>query len=129
MFALSIGIGVAICFAWLGIWALMLRAFGVPIWTSRPEEREAYRQRIIRLGRLRYVLVFGIFGIGFGLGFAIATSIVFFDPSPHAAPDWMRFVGLFVVVALTAGLIQGTRNWNENFREAASFPPRFLAPK
>jgi hypothetical protein len=51
-FIISIAIGVPIALVWMGIWALVLRAFGIPVLMRTPEERTARKQRILQMGKL-----------------------------------------------------------------------------
>lgn len=65
---IPIVVGVAVAFAWMAVWALALRAFGVPLLMRTPEERNASKQHIFQIGKLRYILIFGVLGSGFGYG-------------------------------------------------------------
>ena len=55
-FVISIAIGVAVAAAWMAVWALMLRAFAIPVLMRSPEERAARKQRIFQMGKVRYIL-------------------------------------------------------------------------
>ena len=55
-FAISIALGVAVAFAWMAVWVVALRAFGIQLWMPTPESRSAKRLRILQMGKLRYIL-------------------------------------------------------------------------
>ena len=58
-FVISIFCGVAVAVVWLAIWTVTLRAFGILVFSRIPEERASRRERLLRLGKLRYILIFG----------------------------------------------------------------------
>lgn len=60
--------GVAVAFAWFGLWAISLHAFGIPVLKRNPEERGARKEGLLAMGKWRYVLSFGVLGSGLGLG-------------------------------------------------------------
>jgi hypothetical protein len=77
----SVVAGIAVGFAWLVIWALVLRAFGIAFFPRRiaffrrqAKDRDGRWERIKQLGQLRYVLIFGVLGYGLFLGLAITTA-------------------------------------------------------
>jgi len=49
-----------------------------------PEERAVQKQRILQMGKLRYIFLFGVLGSGFGLGLGIAIALMM---QRHSA-DW-----------------------------------------
>ena len=49
-----------------------------------PEERAVQKQRILQMGKLRYISLFGVLGGGFGLGLGIAIALMM---QRHSA-DW-----------------------------------------
>jgi uncharacterized membrane protein len=54
--------GVAIAFAWLAIWAGFLHIFGLSPFRRKIEDRASRQERLRRLGKLRYILTFGVLG-------------------------------------------------------------------
>ena len=115
-FVIPVAVGTVIGFAWMVVWALVLRAFGIQTLTRTPEERATRKQRILQMGKLRYTLIFGVLGSGFGLGLGIATAII------HDSDDWRA-----AVICGTAGLLpacfNSVRAWNQLFRTEVMFPP------
>jgi hypothetical protein len=72
-FVVSIAVGVAVYIAWIALWVLARRAFGIPV-LKRTSEEPGARRRILQMGKLRYILIFGVLGNGFALGLAIAVA-------------------------------------------------------
>ena len=112
---ISIAIGVVVSAAWMVLWALVLRAFGIPVLGRSPEKQAAKKQRILQMGKLRYVLIFGVLGSGFGLGLGMATAIIHVD-------DW-RAAAIFGTSGLLLGCFHSVRDWNQLFRTKVIFPP------
>jgi hypothetical protein len=123
-FVISVVVGVAVALGWLAIWTAVLRAFGILVFSRSLEKRAGTRERFIRMGKLRYVIFFGVFGSGFafGLGIAIAGLIA------HATHDWIGAVIQFTLSAILFGCWQGFSTWNE-MRGPTPFPPSFLSQK
>jgi hypothetical protein len=120
-----IALGVAITIAWMIVWAAALRAFGIPALTPTTEGRAIRRQRILQMGKVRYVLIFGVLGSGVGLGLGMVTAIVMTDHPPH----WGKSVAIFGTASLVIGLLNSVRTWNENYRDEVPFPPHYSASK
>lgn len=76
-FILPVTTGVAVALAWGALWAISVRAFGIPVLQRSPEERVARKERILALGKWRYGLIFGVLGQGlkFGLGMVVVNII------------------------------------------------------
>jgi len=123
-FAISIVLGVAVAFAWMAVWVVALRAFGIQVWMPTPESRSAKRLRILQMGKLRYILIFGVlgYGVAYGLGLAVATTI---DTrmTGHGHAAWGRAGAIFTAVSLLGACFHGWRNWNYLFRAEVPFPP------
>ena len=115
-FGISVAIGVVVCAAWMALWALVLRAFGIPVLMRSPEERAAKKLRVLQMGKLRYILIFGVLGSGFGSGLGIATAII------HDSDDW-RAAAIFGTAFLLLGCFNSVRAWNQLFRTEVAFPP------
>jgi ABC-type Fe3+ transport system permease subunit len=124
---IAIAVGVAIAFAWLAIWVVVLRAFGIPVLTRTPEEQAVKKQHILQMGKLRYILIFGVLGNGFalGLGIAIAIAVIM----KHGSANWGEAATIFGVVSLVTGCINGMRTWSDLFRKEVPFPPLYSPPK
>lgn len=120
-FVISIAIGIAVVGAWMAAWALVLRAFGIPALMRSPEERAARKQRILQMGKVRYVLIFGVLGSGFGFGLGIAAATMM----THDSANWSRAAAIFGGVALLGGCFNGVRGWNQLFHVEAPFPPAY----
>jgi hypothetical protein len=73
------------------------------------------------MGKLRYVLIFGVFGPGlaFGLAFTIA------DVLDHTSHGWVFAVAKLVLLSALFGWQHGARTWSETFRDPIPFPPDF----
>lgn len=122
---ISISFGVAIGLAWLAIWALCLRTFGIAVFVTKAQDRSGRRDRIKQMGKLRYILIFGVLGFGITFGLAITAA----DFLGHISHGWIAEVGKFVFLAVIFGWLQGARNWNEALREPVPFPPNYPQPK
>jgi hypothetical protein len=124
-FIIPTGIGLAASVGWLAIWTLALRAFHIAYFARTPEETAARRERIIGMGKRRYILIFGVlgFGLAFGLGIAIAGIVA------HESAGWVGAAIKVVLVSLLGGWWHGARTWNESFRGEVPFPPPFLFKK
>jgi len=118
-FVVSIAVGVAVYIAWIALWVLARRAFGIPVLERTSEEPGARRRRILQMGKLRYILIFGVLGNGFafGLGIAVATM------TAHRSANWGRAAAIFGAVSLLGGCFHGVRTWNHLFHTEVSFPP------
>jgi hypothetical protein len=120
-FVLPVTAGVAVAFGWLALWGIFLRACGIPALKRSPEERAARKERIVAMGKLRYVIIFGILGkgMGFGLAMVVANNIGMQHFSGWRAATqlavWMIFYGLWYGVA----------TWNQSFRGEVPFPPHY----
>jgi len=125
-FILPVLAGVAVAFAWLSLWAIFLRAFGIPVLKRGPEERSARKEHILAMGKLRYVLVFGVLGsgLGFGLGIVVANMIA----TPHFK-GWIRVGTQLVLSMVFFGLWNGIGSWNQSFRGEVPFPPHYPPQK
>ena len=117
-----VGFGVAL--VWLAIWAFALHVFGIPIFRRTLEKdasRQGRRERIKRMGKLRYVLIFGVFGPGLALGLAITTA----DLLDHKSHGWVFAFAKLVLFTALFGWVHGARTWSEAFRDPVPFPPDF----
>lgn len=122
---IPIVVGVAIAFAWMAVWALGLRAVGVPVLMRTPEERNARKQRILQMGKLRYTLVFGVLGSGFGYGLGISIALMM----SRGHYNWGYAATMFGAISVVVGLMNGIRAWNRLFRVETPFPPHYPTSK
>ncbi|HET9364422.1 MAG TPA: hypothetical protein VFP71_05450 [Candidatus Angelobacter sp.] len=122
---ISVGIGVAVGLAWFSIWMLALHTFGVSYFARTPEMRAARRERLIRLGKWRYILIFGVLGWGFAIGLAITVGGIAGDEHYGLAATAIKFV----LIAILVGWFQGAKTWNDSFRREVPFPPPWLSQK
>jgi len=123
----SILTAIAVAVAWMGIWAALLRGFGISgfAFGQGQEERASRRERIKKMGKLRYVLVFGV--LGFGLAFGLAMTVVdSLEPHSHS---WLSELAKLALMSILLGWYQGARTWSEAFRDPVPFPPDYLPAK
>ena len=73
------------------------------------------------MGKLRYILMFGVFGFGLALGLGITTA----DLLAQESHRWVAVVGKLVLLSVLAGWFQGARTWSESFRDPVPFPPNY----
>jgi hypothetical protein len=118
-FFLAIIVAVAVTAVWMAIWALALRMFGHHVLNPSLEETVAERERQKRMGKLRYILAFGVcgYGLALGLGFAAADLV---DNNHHG---WGFAISKVTLIALLAGWFYGASNWNRSVRGPVPFPP------
>ena len=113
--------GVAVAVTWMAVWALLLRAFGFPILCKSSEERATRKERILAMGKWRYVLTFGVLGMGFALGLGNVVASIMegshfsWMPAGIQLALWMVFCGLW----------NGVMKWNQTFRAEVPFPPSY----
>jgi len=124
-FVLPVVAGVAVAFAWMALWAVALRAFGIPVLGRTLEERAAWKERIRAMGKLRYVLIFGV--LGKGLGFGVAMVVASGMGMQHFGV-W-RATTQMVLCMIFFGLWQGVATWNQSFRGEIPFPPHYPPQK
>ena len=120
--------GIANSLGWMAIWAYCLHLFGIAfsaVFMRQAEDRARRRERIKRMGKLRYILIFGVLGFGVSLGLAITTA----DRLEQKSHGWMTVGEKFVLFSVLGGWFQGAWTWSENFRDPVPFPPNYLPPK
>jgi hypothetical protein len=117
--------GIAIGFVWLAIWAGFLRIFGLSSFRRKIEDRASRRERLKRLGRLRYILTFGVLGPGFAFG--LATTIT--DFLGNLSHGWVSESIKFAFYAMFFGLFQGFSGWRNEVRDPVPFPPDYPPAK
>ena len=118
---ISIVAGIAVGLAWLGIWALSLRSFGIAVFSRKARDRVRRQERIKQMGKRWYLLIFGVVGYGLAFGLAI-TAAGFLDHDSHG----LGFaIGKLVFSSVLFGCFQGIRTWSEEFRDPVPFPPTY----
>ena len=125
-FILPVAAGVAVALAWLALWGISLYALGYPSLKRGPAERAARKERILAMGKLRYVLIFGVLGSGLGFGLAIVVANMI--GAPHFR-GWIRVGTQFVLSMVFFGLWNGIARWNQSFRGEVPFPPHYPPQK
>jgi hypothetical protein len=121
---ISIAAGITVAFAWIGIWAFSLHALGIAPLRRRAEDRADRRERLKRMGKLRYILIFGMLGTGLAFGLAITAA----DFLEHNSHSWGLAIGKLVFLSVLFGWFSGARTWSEAFREPVPFPPNYAPP-
>lgn len=120
----SIVAGVTVTLAWLAVWALVLRAFGIAFFRPRQaQDRAERRERINQLGQLRYILIFGVLGAGLAVGLGLTIGDFLADGSF----SWTRAIVKVAFFTVGFGLFQGFRTWSE-IRDPL-FPPKYPQAK
>ncbi len=124
-FILPVVAGVAVASAWFGLWAISLQTFGIPVLQRDPKELGARKERLLAMGKWRYVLIFGVLGggLGFGLGTVVANMIA----SPHFR-SWSHAAAQLVLSMVFFGLWSGITTW-QSFRGEVPFPPDYPPQK
>ena len=122
---ISIVAGIAIGLAWLAIWALSLRAFGIAVFSRQAEDRVRRQERIKQMGKLWYILIFGVVGYGLAFGLAITAA----DLLDHDSHDLGFSIGKLVFLSVLFGCFHGVRTWGEAFRDPSSVPTRLPTPE
>jgi len=112
----------------MAIWAYWLHLLSIAfsaVFMRQAEDRARRREQIKQMGKLRYILMFGVLGFGLSLGLGITTV----DLLARESHGWVAVVGKFVLLSVLAGWFQGAWIWSENFRDPVPFPPKYPPPK
>ena len=117
--------GIAVAFAWLLLWGLVLRGLGIPLLQRNTKDRATRRERIKQLGKLRYILLFAVLGYGLGLGLGITVA----DWRWRDSFSWPYELPKLAFLSIVFGLFHGVRSWSEAFRDPVPFPPDYPPPK
>ncbi len=121
---ISIVAGIAVGLAWLALWnAIMLHAFGIAVLRRQAEDRASRRECMKQLGKLRYILMFGVLGSGLALGLSLATA----DLLDHLWHGWVLGIAKLVFFSVFFGWFNGARAWTESF--PVPFPPSYPPAK
>jgi len=73
------------------------------------------------MGKLWYIMMFGVLGFGLALGLGITTA----DLLAGESHGWVALVGKLVLLSVLGGWFQGARTWSESFRDPVPFPPNY----
>ena len=111
--------GIVVSIAWSTICDLLL---GLPVtfFRRKAKDRIAARERLTRMGQLRYILTVGLLRSGLAFGLAMVTLDLLLDRSPH---DWHIEAVKFVFLSLFFGLLSGASAWDAAFRKKGPPPP------
>jgi len=74
-----------------------------------------------RLGKLRYILTFGVLGPGF----AFALAMITMDFLGKFSTGWVSEAIRFAFYAVFFGLFQGFAGWRNDVRDPVPFPPDY----
>ena len=121
----SIVVGVAVGLAWMAIWTRLLQAFGIAPIQRKVENDGSRRERLKLLGKLKYVLIFGMLGSGFAFGLAMITI----DLVNHRSDGWLSELIKFVFLAVCFGVFQSLWGWHRVFRDPVPFPTNYPPSK
>ena len=122
----SIVVAVGVAFAWMALWAFALGVLGIPVFMRTPKERASRKRRILQMGKLQYIFLFGVLGGGFGLGLGVAIALMM---QRHTV-DWGFAAAIFGGLSLVGGFFNGVRGWNNLFhRGEVPFPPAYPPSK
>ena len=121
----SIIVVVTVGLAWLAIWASVLHVLGITVFSRKTEDRATRQERKKQLGKLRYILIFGVLGSGLAFGLGITAA----DVLRHDSHDWVSTIAKLVFLSVLFGWFQGARTWNEAFRNPVPFPPNYPPQK
>jgi hypothetical protein len=113
--------GVAFAFALVGNLGGFPSYIGFSPFRRKIEDRASRRQRLKRLGKLRYILTFGVLGPGFAFGLAMITM----DFLSNRSRGWVSESIKFAFCAVFFGLFQGFGSWRNELRDPVPFPPDY----
>jgi hypothetical protein len=106
----EIAIVIGVMLSWLAIWAFVIRLWlGFPGLSRKPEDRLRVRQWIKKIGRLKYTIIYGVFGAGF----AFALGMTTFDWLGPERGSWGWLVAKFLFLSTSFGVPMGPVNWGK----------------
>jgi hypothetical protein len=117
--------GIAVALVWAAIWTGLLHVLGVPPVSRKVEHLASTRERLRRLGRLNYIVIFGVLGPGVAFGLAMISI----DFAGHRSTGWLSELIKLVLFAVFFGLIQGPWRWHRAFRDPVPFSPVYPQAK
>src|ERR1700690_992943 len=98
-----------------------LHVFGIAVFRRKLDDRASRRERMKQMGRLRYILMFGVLGFGLAFGLAMSTS----DLLGHDSDGWISTIVKLLLVSVFFGWFMGARVWSEVFPDPVPFPPSY----
>jgi hypothetical protein len=114
----------AALFGWQ-IRSYSLHLFGIAAFSRQTEDHASRRERIKQMGKLRYILIFGVLA----LDFAFAVAIPVADLSEQPSHGWVFAIVQLAIPSVFFGCFHGSRIWSEAFRYSVPFPPDYPSPK
>lgn len=117
-------LGLLVGFGWLIVWGVAIR---VPliVWLARSrKERSQREQRLVCMGRWRYIFVVGV--LGSGLAFALSTTVMGLAHS--GVLNWRWTMAYLIFSSLSFGLFQGSISW-DSFPKAPPITPNYPPAK
>ena len=121
---ISIVAGIAVGLAWLAIWnVIVLHAFGIAVIRRQAEDRAGRRERMRQMGKLRYILMFGVLGSGLGFGLSLTTI----DLLDHRWHGWVLGIAKLVLLSVFFGWFNGASTWSQGV--PVPFPPDYPPAK
>ena len=121
----SIILGIAVGLAWMAIWSCLLHLLGIKTFSRQAEDRARRRERIKQMGKLRYIMIFGV--LGYGLAYGVAITVA--DLLEFPFHGWVFAIAKLVLLSALFGCFYGARTWTEAFSDPVPFPPDYLLPK
>src|ERR1022692_1872414 len=91
--------GIAVALVWATLWTGLLHALGVAPVSRKIEDPTSTRERLKRLGKLKYIVIFGILGLGVAFGLAMITI----DLADHRSTGWLSELIKLVLFAVFVG--------------------------
>ena len=119
----SIIAGSAVGLAWLTIWSYLFRARGFSPLQRKEEDRDKRRELMKQMGKLTYILIFGVLGYGLACGLALTTCDYLWQNEFR----WTFALYKLVFSTLLFGCWQGIRSWSQAF--PVPFPPNYPPAK
>jgi len=117
--------GIAVALVWTAIWTGLFHVLGVAPISRKVEDQASTRERLKRLGKLKYIVIFGVLGPGVAFGLGMITI----DLAGHRSTGWLSELIKLVLFAVFFGLIQGPWRWHRAFRDPVPFPPVYPPAK
>lgn len=118
-------VGIAVALIWAATWTGLLHVFGVAPVGGKVEDAASRRERLKQLGKLKYLVIFGVLGPGVAFGLVMITI----DLASHRSTGWLSELIKLVLFAVVFGLIQGPWRWHQAFRDPVTFPPVYPPAK
>ena len=118
-------VGVAVALVWIPIWFGLLHVFGMAPPKKKMEDCHTRRERLKRLGKLKYILTYGV--LGPGLSFGLGMTAV--DLGGNRFRGWPFEFFKFFFCTLCFGLFLGFSRWRRTFSDPVPFPPNYPPAK